>query len=421
MADISDVARSRRRLDRWLTWVPYGALVCSTIIVPIGTAADVPHQPYPVVGGSVLLTAAWMLWWTTLHPEWASDRRRMTIFFVGLIALIYLLIWCSPIYGFYAWTGYLFVAYALHGRLSRLAGATTVAVATALSQAGGFPAMAHAGTWGYFGILLLFNITIAGSMTMLATMNDEQTAKRAEMIRQLAEANAKLEAALTENAGLHAQLLVQAREAGVHDERQRMAGEIHDVLAQGLTGIVTQLEAARQVPHQRERHLDTAVELARQSLSEARRSVRNLRPEPLDEMSLPDALADVARRWSDLNALTAQVTTTGTARPMHPEIEGTLLRTAQEALANVAKHAAASRVGLTLSYMEDQVTLDVRDDGKGFDPAAVPEPAGGHGFGLTGMRQRLDRVAGRLEIESEPGSGTAVSASVPAVPAGGLA
>jgi len=258
-------------------------------------------------------------------------------------------------------------------------------------------------------------------MVFFSSVTMEQSERRKRMIAELAEANAKLEAAIAENAGLHAQLLAQAREAGVLDERARMARELHDTIAQGLTGIVTQLEAARQVPQQRQRHLDTAVELARQSLSEARRSVRNLRPEPLDEMSLPDALADVARRWSDLNALTAQVTTTGTARPMHPEIEGTLLRTAQEALANVAKHAAASRVGLTLSYMEDQVTLDVRDDGKGFDPAAVPEPAGGHGFGLTGMRQRLDRVAGRLEIESEPGSGTAVSASVPAVPAGGLA
>jgi signal transduction histidine kinase len=197
-----------------------------------------------------------------------------------------------------------------------------------------------------------------------------------------------------------------------------MAREIHDTIAQGLTGIVTQLEAARQVPHQTERHLDAAVELARQSLSEARRSVRNLQPEPLDGTSLPDALADVARRWSVLNALAAQITTTGTARPMHPEIEGTLLRTAQEALANVAKHAAASRVGLTLSYMEDQVTLDVRDDGKGFEPSAVPEPVDGHGFGLIAMRQRLNRVAGRLEIESEPGSGTAVSASVPAIPWG---
>lgn len=98
----------------------------------------------------------------------------------------------------------------------------------------------------------------------------------------------------------------------------------------------------------------------------------------------------------------------------------TLLRATQEALANVAKHARASRVGLTLSYMEDLVTLDVRDDGVGFEPDARRATGGADGgFGLAGMRQRVQRLAGRLVIESEPGGGTAISASVPAIPAGG--
>ena len=107
---------------------------------------------------------------------------------------------------------------------------------------------------------------------------------------------------------------------------------------------------------------------------------------------------------------------------MRPEIEVALLRTAQEALANVAKHAHASRVGLTLSYMEDLVTLDVRDDGVGF--ATVngtgprrPRDAEG-GFGLAAMRQRVEGVAGTLEVESEPDAGTAISAAIPAVPIG---
>ena len=107
----------------------------------------------------------------------------------------------------------------------------------------------------------------------------------------------------------------------------------------------------------------------------------------------------------------------------------TLLRVAQEALANVAKHASASRAGITLSYMEDVVTLDVRDDGVGFGTPGPPRPDGpnghqpeddpaGGGFGLVAMRQRVNRLAGQLEIESEPGAGTAVSASLPAVPLG---
>ena len=115
-----------------------------------------------------------------------------------------------------------------------------------------------------------------------------------------------------------------------------------------------------------------------------------------------------------------EVVTTGDVQPLHPEVEVALLRTAQEALANVAKHANASRAGLTLSYMGDVVTLDVRDDGVGFD-GARPEPtSAGSGFGLSAMRQRVNRVAGTLAIESEPGAGTAVSARVPAIVAPGL-
>ncbi len=112
------------------------------------------------------------------------------------------------------------------------------------------------------------------------------------------------------------------------------------------------------------------------------------------------------------------MTTTGDVQPLHAEVEVALLRTAQEALANVAKHANASRVGLTLSYMGDVVTLDVRDDGVGFKVPAGSDVRG-TGFGLSAMRQRVNRVAGTLAIESEPGAGTAISARVPAIVAPG--
>ena len=143
-----------------------------------------------------------------------------------------------------------------------------------------------------------------------------------------------------------------------------------------------------------------------------------LRPHPLDEARLPEALTEVVGRWAEVSGVAAELVTTGDARPLRPEIEAALLRTAQEALANVAKHAGARRVALTLSYMEDLVTLDVRDDGAGFDPSAVPARSPDGGFGLTAMRERLRRVAGTLEVESEPGAGTAVSACAPAVVAG---
>jgi signal transduction histidine kinase len=181
--------------------------------------------------------------------------------------------------------------------------------------------------------------------------------------------------------------------------------------------IVIQLEAAEPAadrPEEHERHVHNAIRLARESLAEARRSVEGSRPEILERGTLEDGLADVAERWSAISGVPVEFKATGERLALHPEIEEALLRTAQEALANVEKHASASRAGVTLSYMGDVVALDVRDDGVGFD---VPDRSTGRtsGFGLTAMRQRVGRVAGTLAIESEPGGGTAISARVPAI------
>jgi len=121
-----------------------------------------------------------------------------------------------------------------------------------------------------------------------------------------------------------------------------MAREIHDTLAQGLIGIITQLEAVTQMhnrPAEWRRHLDNAARLARVSLTEARRLVDAPRPQVLDETHSPGALANVVEQWSALHAVPVEVTTIGDAQPLHGEVEAALLRTSQEALANVAKHA----------------------------------------------------------------------------------
>ncbi|HEX2361789.1 MAG TPA: sensor histidine kinase [Jiangellaceae bacterium] len=266
---------------------------------------------------------------------------------------------------------------------------------------------------GYVSIIVIQTLAIGGGTVVGAKMTEQNEQRR----RTLGE----LEAAVAENQALQAQLLTQAREAGVHDERQRIAGEIHDTLAQGLTGIITQLEAAEQSadqPAEWRRHIANASQLAREGLSEARRSVGAMRPEALEKAPLLNAIRDVVEQWSRMHGIPVAVATTGTARQLHPEIEVALLRTAQEALANVAKHANASKVWLTVSYMEDVVTLDVRDDGTGFQPGSAAASDGG--FGLTGMRRRVSRVAGILEIESEPDGGTAISATVPAVATGSI-
>jgi signal transduction histidine kinase len=375
------------------------------------------------------LAAMWMLCLYTLVPSWRDRPWGRAVFFVGLIAIATLLIIRDPWFGFFTFSLYFFALKIPPGRW-RLLAALAVALLTGTSQAGGFSTAAHVavGLLVYIGCVSV-NLVVAGAFTWFGWVSDARHDRNAQLVSELSEANRRLEATLTENAGLHEQLLTQAREAGMLDERQRMAREIHDTLAQGLAGIITQLQAAEQAsdsPTERRRHFDAATRLARDSLTEARRSVHALRPEPLDRTPLGGALRGVAERWSALNGVPVQVTITGTALGLCQEADVALLRTAQEALANVAKHAAATRVGLTLSYTDDEVILDVRDDGRGFDPArASREPAyagraaGGlavapsGGFGLVAMRQRIEGVLGTLSVESEPGAGTAISASIP--------
>lgn len=222
---------------------------------------------------------------------------------------------------------------------------------------------------------------------------------------------------MDENAALHAQLLVQAREAGVADERRRLAAEIHDTIAQGLTGIIAQLQVVANAGDEglAREHLDRASALARHSLGEARRSVHNLSPTALEHDALPEALKKTVAEWSERTGVRADFTVTGPAEALHEEMEATLLRIVQEALSNASRHADAARLGVTLSYMQGEVALDVRDDGRGFDPLTPVQRSGSGGFGLDGMRARAERVAGSLTVESEPGGGTAVSARVPLV------
>ncbi|MEV6633377.1 sensor histidine kinase [Actinoplanes sp. NPDC051470] len=397
---------------RAIRWLPYGTLAGSTVLMLLTDFSQV--LPIPVGLAVVGAVALWLFWFITLHPQWIDRPAVMRVFLIGLYCFFPVLILASPLFALFIWSGYMFVVTALQGRRA-LAGAALVAVFSAIGQIGGFVVIAEPGVLPGFLVLLAFNVVIGVAMTRMAMSNDAESERRRQMVIELGEANTKLAAAMRENAGLHAQLLAQAREAGVLDERQRLAGEIHDVLAQGLTGIVTQLEAADAAtdrPADHDRHLAQARRLARDGLTEVRRSVQALRPQQLAAAALPDALTGVVDDWAALNDVPAELITTGTVRPLTPEVETTLLRAAQEALANVARHAGASRVALTLSYMEDVVSLDVRDDGAGFDPAAPREASEAGGHGLTAMRERLRRIAGTLEVESEPGAGTAISACV---------
>ncbi|MBW4718355.1 sensor histidine kinase [Saccharothrix obliqua] len=209
-------------------------------------------------------------------------------------------------------------------------------------------------------------------------------------------------------------------EAGVLAERQRLAHEIHDTLAQGLSSIQLLLRAAERAlpdrPEDAARHVARARHTAVDNLAEARRFVAALAPPTLDGTTLAGALERLCATTSARHPLTARFHLAGQPVPPSTARDVALLRVAQSALANTVRHAHASTVDVTLTYHDDEVVLDVVDDGTGFDPAGLPAPdpvAGG--FGLAAMRARMTALGGALTVTSAPGRGTALAARLPAV------
>jgi len=414
------------QIEAGQVYIPYFTLLVS---VALALAAGSGTAAYnAAVLGVAGFAALWMAFVRVPYSRRDEHKARCGIYYIGLIGSVAALIVLNPFSGFFGFAGYLH-AMLLPGWWKAPA-IVCNATLVSLSQIGGTASLHNGSFIGFigFGALIVVNISIAGTLSYLGLQDAQRGTQREGMIKQLDEANRRLRMMMEENAGLHAQLVAQAREAGALDERQRMAGEIHDTLAQGLAGIVAQLGAARLAdadPPRRLRHLDLADRLARDSLAEARRSVQALHPGPLADAQLPDALAHLAEQWNQTSGIPVRVEVDGPAVPLQPALEVTLFRAAQEALANIAKHSGATQAGVTLSYTHDVVVLDVLDDGSGFDaaPLAGGQPtAAAHdgegaasGYGLAAMRHRLRQVGGTLEIESAAGDGTTVSASVPAL------
>jgi signal transduction histidine kinase len=246
-------------------------------------------------------------------------------------------------------------------------------------------------------------VTVALAL-FIATMQaiHEQSEQRRRLLEELESARGELAAA--------------ERRAGVLAERERLAREIHDTLAQGFASIVTLSEAARAhariSPQAAMRRLEEAGQVARSSLGEARRAIWALRPQALERGSLGRALGELAAEFGTQTGIDTRAAVTGEEDELAPDAQEALLRVAQEALANVRKHASARRVRLTLSYLGDATLLDVRDDGDGFDPAVAACNRSG-GFGLAGMRERIAGCGGALTVETAPGQGTTVVAALP--------
>ncbi|MFT9666234.1 sensor histidine kinase [Streptomyces rhizosphaericola] len=221
---------------------------------------------------------------------------------------------------------------------------------------------------------------------------------------------------IVELVATRAELAEAERTAGTLAERERLAREIHDTLAQGLSSIQLLLRAAeRTLPGgaPATAHVRAAREAAQANLAEARSFVRALTPPDLERGSLAAALERLCARTTG-PGLTVRFAVSGTPVELPTPYEVALLRTAQSALANTVRHAGAGRAEITLSFMDTSVALDVVDDGRGFDPAAVPvDERGDGGFGLPAMRSRAATLGGTLSVESAPGQGTALAVTLP--------
>lgn len=379
------------RLDRWL-------LAVLIVLLAAGAARYVDRHGLGATGAAVLAAAVLLglayatrgllpgrTWWPT---AWVL---AMVALWSALTAAAPSFAWCAVP-----------VAFAVLRVLPfRWAVATVVAMTVLLTAA--WARLTH----GVDPVQVAGPISVALVTVLAYRALDLESRARQEVLDQLLEAQADL--------------AEEQHRTGALAERARLSGEIHDSVGQGLSSINLLLQAADRAwdvqPETARAQVRTAAATARDGLDEVRRVVRDLAPADLADdptgAALPAALRRAAARPEP--GPDAEVRVHGTPVPVPPEVAAALVRTARGALANAWEHAAAQRVALTLTYQDDEVVLDVRDDGRGFEPARV-RAAGTRGRGLAAVRARAAALGGRAEVESAPGEGTTVSVRFPLRP-----
>ncbi|MBC6447237.1 sensor histidine kinase [Actinokineospora xionganensis] len=372
--------------SRWI-WDVYFAIGFAAVVVLVVTET----QPAARQAGALAALTALVAWYALYGRRviLTDDIPRGTVFVAGLAALFFTAVGFTPesTYALFMICPMVFMTFRL--RIS----APLVALFNVLPPIfsavfAGISFDPHDFGLAFFG--LAFSLLIGTYIHRIVRQSED----RAELITELESSRAEV-----------ARL---SHDAGVNAERARLAGEIHDTLAQGFTSIITLVQAAEsEVDSEKGRRLlDLAARTARENLAEARVLVSALAPSALSGGSLADALGRQVERLRAETGVDARFHAEGTA-PLPTGVEVLLLRAAQEALANVRKHAAASTVDVSLTQTDQGVTLRVTDDGVGFHP---DDQSGG--FGLRGMRARAEQVAATVSVRSAPGAGTTVTVEV---------
>lgn len=373
-----------------LTWVACVAIV---------QAGPISGSGRIIAGAALLAMVPWYSWVgrpaiEDPDPEWRPEAVRLgAIYLTGLLILFAIAQSLNPNTWFLA---FVVCPMCFAVTTPRLGMAFVVAFNVVAGALLAWRTPGLAGALTALGIVIFATgFSYVYSRWMIKVVN--QSLERAMLIQQLESTRAELAAA--------------HHEAGVLAERSRLAGEIHDTLAQGFTSVVTLLQAAQpglDAANPVRRHVDLALAAARENLAEARTLVSALTPAALEAASLGETVHRVTEATGAEAGIGARAEVTGAARGLPTGTEVVLLRVCQEALANVRKHAAAQQVTVRLCYAADGVRLTVTDDGQGFDPATARA-----GYGLRGMRDRVGQVGGTVEVTSAPGDGAEVRVEVP--------
>lgn len=375
-------------LDRWL--------LASLLLLDVASAARyVDRHGLDATGAAVLAGAVVLALAYATRTMLAAHRWWPTVWVVTMVVLWGALTAVAPSF---AWCA-VPIAFAVLRVLPFGVAVATVALMTTLLTA----------AWqrispGFDPVQVAGPISIAVITVLAYRALHLQSVARQRALEQLVEAQAEL--------------VEEQRRSGALSERTRLSREIHDSVGQGLSSINLLLQAAEQTwdtrPAAARDHVGTAAATARDSLEEVRQVVRDLAPSAGDTTGAGEELVDSLRRVAEQAALgtAVEVRVAGEPGPVTAPHVAALTRTARGALANVREHADAGRTVLTVTYHDDEVVLDVRDDGIGFDPASV-RADGTRGRGLAGIRERARALGGRADVESAPGEGTTVSVRFP--------
>lgn len=367
----------------------YGSLALVAVLVSVGEASTTARL------ATLALLAAFAAWYATAgRPALGADDNRLGLrYAAGATLLFAVLVQVTPaafllLFVLYPQT---FAVLTLRPALAVVVVLTAVSVLAQIADSGwsadaAVPAVLSG--LGSIGLAALLGFWITGII--------RESDQRAQLLAELE--------------GTRAELAAANREAGTLAERQRLAHEIHDTLAQGFTSILMLLEAADAAidtdPTAAHRRLAVARNTARANLAEARSLVAAMTPVDLQTGSLPEAVRRLTTRFGEELGIVAEVAVTGSPRPLPARVEVVLLRAVQESLANVRKHAAAGQVRVRLAYDDAVVGVEVSDDGRGFATAR-------DGFGLAGMRTRVEDIGGHVAVRSTSGAGTTVVVEVP--------